>query len=312
MTNFVEVIKANPEWPSLFEMEALHLKNVLNCLEIHHIGSTAIPNLAAKPILDMIPVVDSLLEVDFKASEMERLGYKVMGEHGIAFRRFFQKKGLKASYNIHVYEKGHPEIDRHLKFRDWMRENENDRKAYEELKINLAVKYPTDLFKYCLGKDDFVLEIDKKTGYSGWKIVKALTHREWASLNAFRSSFYKSDPDPFLWTFIHRDHIHFIFYKDLEIIGYAHLHLLSDNKAILRLLTIAERFQNQGHGSFFLKQCEKWLAMQHFNILYLFASPLALPFFLKTGYKPMSFIDPEAYENIDGSLSLGKILSKTD
>lgn len=309
MTTFVEVIKSNTEWPSLFEMEALHLKKALNCLEIHHIGSTAIPNLAAKPILDMIPVVDSLLEVDFNASEMERLGYKVMGEHGIAFRRFFQKKGLKASYNIHVYENGNPEIERHLKFRNWMRENEDDRKAYEKLKISLAQKYPNDLLKYCLGKEDFVSEIDKKTGYSGWKIVKALTHKEWASLNAFRSSFFKADPDPFLWTFIHQDHIHFMFYKDLEIIGYAHLQLMSEKRAILRLLTMVEDFQNQGHGSFFLTQCEKWLSLQGYKTLHLLASPLALPFFSKGGYAPMSFVNPEAYESRTESKSLGKILS---
>ena len=89
----IEVVPYEPNWPMEFEQEAGQIKKALgdNCIEIHHIGSTSIPNLAAKPIIDMIPVVLDISKVDSANAAMQALGYEAKGEYGMLFRRYFQK-----------------------------------------------------------------------------------------------------------------------------------------------------------------------------------------------------------------------------
>lgn len=123
MQEKVEVVPYDPSWPELFAAEAKRIREALgpNCTLIHHIGSTSVPGLSAKPIIDILPVVRDILEVDRVTEAMERLGYEAKGENGIAFRRFFEKGKKVRTHNVHVYEEGDPEIDRYLRFRDWMR-----------------------------------------------------------------------------------------------------------------------------------------------------------------------------------------------
>jgi GrpB-like predicted nucleotidyltransferase (UPF0157 family)/Ser/Thr protein kinase RdoA (MazF antagonist) len=162
----VEIKPYDANWPSAFEIEAKLIKEALghNCLAIHHVGSTSVPGLAAKPIIDMIPVVKDITEVDNYNAAMEVLGYKAMGEYGIPMRRYFQKGLEHRTHNIHVFEQNNPEIDRHLKFRDWMRTHPEDMQAYADLKKNLAIRFKNDIFSYCLEKEDFIAAIDKKAG----------------------------------------------------------------------------------------------------------------------------------------------------
>ncbi|CDZ81906.1 dephospho-CoA kinase/protein folding accessory domain-containing protein [Candidatus Rubidus massiliensis] len=91
MNRTVKVVSYDPKWPLMFEAEAALIKQALgsNCLAVHHIGSTSIPGLSAKPIIDILPVVKNILEVDASTEAMENLGYDVKGEYGIAFRRYF-------------------------------------------------------------------------------------------------------------------------------------------------------------------------------------------------------------------------------
>lgn len=85
MTRIIEVVPYRNEWPSMFEEEARFVKQALgdNCLAVHHIGSTAVPGLVAKPIIDMLPVVKSIREVDQATTAMEQLGYEAKGETSI-------------------------------------------------------------------------------------------------------------------------------------------------------------------------------------------------------------------------------------
>jgi len=146
----LKLIPYDPNWPNAFEKEAALIRQALgdNCLAIHHIGSTSVPGLEAKPIIDMIPVVKDITEVDSYNPAMEVLGYKAMGGYGIPLRRYFQKGLEDRTHNIHVFEQNNPEIDRHLKFRDWMRTHPDDMKAYAELKHNLATRFKNDTFSY--------------------------------------------------------------------------------------------------------------------------------------------------------------------
>src|SRR5579862_3217593 len=144
MSDMVKVLPYDPEWPHLFTKEAELIKDALgqNCIAIHHIGSTAVPGLSAKPVIDIIPVVKDILQVDKAILAMEKLGYEAKGEFGVPFRRYFQKAHHLRTHHVHIFEEGNPEIERHIKFRDWMRTHDNDREAYAKLKLQLAQQFP--------------------------------------------------------------------------------------------------------------------------------------------------------------------------
>lgn len=306
--NAIAVVPYDSNWPLMFESEAKLIQQALgsNCIAIHHIGSTSVPGLNAKPILDMLPVVSDIQAVDQAAKAMESLGYKAKGEYGIAFRRFFQKE---KTHNVHVYQEGDPEITRYLKFRDWMRSHADDAKRYAKLKQELAAKFPHDILNYCNGKDAFVASIDAKDGFEGWRMVQALTDREWAAVRHLRQqNFFKSNADPYTWTFEHKDHIHFVFYKNADIIGYTHLQLWPEHRAALRIIAIDERYRNRGFGAQFLKLCERWLNHQGFKQLLIQSSKKAHKFYWTHGYEPMPFNDPDGYETDSQDIEIGKFL----
>lgn len=265
MNSPVEVVAYDPQWPIMFASEAKLIKQAFGsiCLAIHHIGSTSVPGLCAKPIIDMLPVVDNILAVDECIATMESLGYDSKGENGIAFRRFFQKGREVRTHNVHVYERGDPEIERYLKFRDWLRTHDNDVQAYAKLKLELAQKFPDDIQRYCDGKDSFVASIDAQDGYEGWRMVQALTEREWAAVRDLRLQYFVNlKDDPYAWTLKNGEHVHLVFYKNANIIGYAHLQLWPQDRVAVRVFIIAEGHRHQGCGSQFLQFCERWLSHQ--------------------------------------------------
>lgn len=163
---FVELREYNPEWQQVFADAAHEIKSILkeNCIEIYHIGSTAIPNIYAKPIVDMLSVVRDMGLVDSLNHEFEKLGYVCMGEYGNPGRRFCWKSKTKRTHNIHLFEHGSPEIKRHLLFRDFMIAHEDYAKAYSLLKQSLAKVFSQDIENYVDGKKSFVQRINYKTG----------------------------------------------------------------------------------------------------------------------------------------------------
>ena len=88
MAQHVIVTEYNPLWPQLYRQEAEQIRAILrdNCVAIHHIGSTAVVGLCAKPVIDIMPVVVSLARVDAQKKAFEAIGYEVLGEFGIAGR----------------------------------------------------------------------------------------------------------------------------------------------------------------------------------------------------------------------------------
>ena len=159
MAQHVIVVDYNPEWPVMFAAEAGMIRRVLgsNCVAVHHIGSTAVPGLAAKPVIDIMPVVKSLNDVDCLASEFVKNGYEYLGEFGMAGRRYMRKGGDERTHQIHIFaEKDTLNITRHLAFRDYMRVNSTVRETYAALKRSLAKEYPYDIEAYCDSKAAFV------------------------------------------------------------------------------------------------------------------------------------------------------------
>ena len=154
----VEVVKYDPNWITEFEKESKELENQIGEIinNIYHIGSTAVPGLKAKPIIDMILDVKSLSELDSQNSKLGNLGYEGMGENGIIGRRFYKKGGNNRTHQIHAFKSGDPNIIRHLAFRDYLIEHKEIAIEYGELKFEIAQRVNNDIGKYCDEKDDFI------------------------------------------------------------------------------------------------------------------------------------------------------------
>ncbi len=168
----VEVVPHDPRWRDAFEAEAKQVAAALgeNVVAIHHIGSTAIPNIYAKPVVDLLVEVRDITAVDGRSSAMESLGYEVMGEYGIPTRRYFRKdnqEGIR-THNIHAFETGSAEVGRHLAFRDYMIAHPVEAQRYSELKRELAEAHPQSMDGYMDGKDGFIKEIDRRAAQ--WRI----------------------------------------------------------------------------------------------------------------------------------------------
>ena len=95
MPQHIQVVDYDPAWPEKFKKEAERIRWILGdcCCEIYHIGSTSVPGLAAKPIIDIMPVVTDLGKADVLASQFEASGYEYLGEFGIPGRRYLRDSG---------------------------------------------------------------------------------------------------------------------------------------------------------------------------------------------------------------------------
>ena len=138
-------------------------------VEVHHIGSTAIPGIRAKPVIDMLAVVRDVALLDGRGSGLEALGYEAMGEFGMAGRRYFRKDDAAGNrtHQIHAFEAGSPQIGRHLAFRDFLRAHRDYAEQYDALKSRLAALYLDDIAGYTDGKDAFIREMDARA--ASWR-----------------------------------------------------------------------------------------------------------------------------------------------
>jgi GrpB-like predicted nucleotidyltransferase (UPF0157 family) len=165
MPRTIELTPYSPNWPTKFELEAQQLVKVFGDLliSIHHIGSTAIPGIKAKPIIDIMVVVQELEKVEDFNPEMIRLGYSPRGEAGIPGRRFFRKDsdGTR-SHHVHIYARGHEAIQTQLNFRDYLRAHPEEALAYSRMKEALAVEYRYDSETYTESKTGFITEINQR------------------------------------------------------------------------------------------------------------------------------------------------------
>lgn len=299
----------NTTWGRTFAEEAEKVKKALgdNCIEIHHIGSTSIPNLAAKPIIDMLPVVKDITKVDVCNKEMEELGYEARGEFGMLFRRFFRKK----DFNVHVFEKDSPEIEKHLLFRAYLSKNPQAKNEYEALKKSLAEKWITDKFEYTTGKNDFIANLIKKSGFEGMVVVHALHRSEWEEYHRIREEqifipigikYDRNHP-----TISDLNHVHLVMYKSSVIVGVAHIEFMPNSSCILRGIAIDKPLQRQGIGTYLLQLLEKWLRQKNIKILYLHTDNNRMEFYRRLGYTKMNFEDKDLLTR-KNRIDLGKIL----
>lgn len=155
----------SPQWPQEFQAEATRLRELLGdtLVEIHHIGSTAVPGLPAKPIIDLLPVARSLAAIEAATPMLEAAGYQAWGEYGLPGRRYFTKDrdGVR-THNIHIYQVGDPDIARHLAFRDYLRRHPAVRDDYAAVKRAGYARHPADIGAYSDHKNAWIKRIEQR------------------------------------------------------------------------------------------------------------------------------------------------------
>lgn len=156
----LELVPYHDEWPCLFEREKRRLQEVVgqHVLEVQHIGSTAIPGMIAKPILDIGVAVADFEEARVCAEPIEALGYTYRGEHGIPQRHYFVK-GDPRTHHIHMVEIHHPGWESSRLFRDYLIEHPEAAEEYASLKRRLAEVHANDRHAYGEGKGPFIERI---------------------------------------------------------------------------------------------------------------------------------------------------------
>jgi GrpB-like predicted nucleotidyltransferase (UPF0157 family) len=131
----------------------------------HHIGSTSIRGIHAKPVIDLMPLVTSVDEVDALRAAFEAAGYCWYGEFGLPGRRYVNLDDPESGdriTNVHIYAVGNPEVERHLAFRDYLRAHSAVAKQYELIKLACAAKNQTDIYGYMDCKDATCKQIERQ------------------------------------------------------------------------------------------------------------------------------------------------------
>lgn len=154
----IVVVQYDEKWPEMFKAESFLIQALLGDVakNVYHIGSTSVPGLPAKPVIDILLEVSDINQLDQYNSAMVNAGYVARGENGIAGRRFFIKGREQRSHHVHAFSAGDIQIPRHLAFRDYLRENSDIARQYAEIKREAAVLCKNDAQHYSALKADFI------------------------------------------------------------------------------------------------------------------------------------------------------------
>ena len=162
----VIVVPHDPAWSAKFSSEAFRLSRALGAtaIAIHHIGSTSIAGIYAKPVVDILVEVQSIEDADASRDVIEHLGYEVMGEFGISGRRYYRKNTQHGAreFQVHAFATGSAHIYRHIALRDFMRAHGHFAAAYSDLKRHLARVHPNSIDDYMDGKDAFIKDMERR------------------------------------------------------------------------------------------------------------------------------------------------------
>jgi GrpB-like predicted nucleotidyltransferase (UPF0157 family) len=161
MADPVAVVEYDPRWPARYDEERERLAAAFgdDAVVIEHIGSTAVPGLAAKPIIDILVAARRFPLVASHIAAMEALGYEHLGEYGIPGRAYFRRRSPRPrTHHVHVYATGNDRIQAHLLFRDYLRAHPAEAARYADLKRELA-RRRLDAVAFQSGKSAFIEEL---------------------------------------------------------------------------------------------------------------------------------------------------------
>lgn len=161
----IQLANYNPDWINIFTHERVLIQDIIGnwILDIQHIGSTSIPDMAAKPIIDIAIGVENFDEAHICIVPLEKLGYIYKGENGIPRRHFFTKTSNDiTTFHLHMNEINSQDWRSQIFFRDYLTSDIMKAQQYRELKEKLAELYLNDRDAYLKGKDSFIEDILKK------------------------------------------------------------------------------------------------------------------------------------------------------
>ncbi len=159
MSDAVEIAEYDPAWAAAYERERALIAGALGdlLLAIEHVGSTAVPGLGAKPVIDITVGVHRLADGEKCVRPMEGLGYEYRGDGEIPGRHYFRKftRG-KRTHHLNIVENGGDFWESHILFRDYLRGHPEEARQYYELKVRLAERFGTDRLGYNEAKTEFI------------------------------------------------------------------------------------------------------------------------------------------------------------
>ncbi len=158
-TGPIVIAEYDPSWPAVFTREEKRIRTVLGAtvISVTHVGSTSVPGLAAKPIVDIDLIVASSADEDSYLPALTAAGYELrVREPNWHEHRMF--RGAEPPVNLHVFSPGSPETVRHIVFRDWLRTHPDDRDRYADVKRTIATR-ESDVRAYTDAKDEIIDDI---------------------------------------------------------------------------------------------------------------------------------------------------------
>jgi len=170
LTRPITFVEYDPAWPGLFEREEARIRSILGdrVVRFEHTGSTAVPGLAAKPVIDITMTVADVLDEPAYAADLVAAGYRVViREQEPEWYDHRVLKGPDTNVNLHVFSDGCPELDRMVGFRDWLRTHEEDRQLYEDTKRDLIKRDWKFVQNYADAKGEVVEQIAARAGIGG-------------------------------------------------------------------------------------------------------------------------------------------------
>ena len=169
MQGNIVVLPYDENWKTEFDKIRGELAPALgdSVLAIEHVGSTSVPGLYAKPIIDIDIVIEEGMFAGVE-QKLAQIGYLHVGDQEVAGREVFKyaEKQHLMKHHLYVCVKGTAELERHLALRDYLRTHDLDRDRYSEIKVEMARRYPSDIDAYIEGKGPFIREIYRKCGLS--------------------------------------------------------------------------------------------------------------------------------------------------
>lgn len=178
----VEVTAYDPEWPRTFQRIREHVWPAIQhaAMDLEHVGSTSVPGLRAKPVIDACIVVASRRDIPHVVTALARLGYVHRGNLGVPDREAFKPPASLPKHRLYASHRGSLSLRNHLGLRDYLRAHPDDATAYGDLKESLAKRFPDDIDSYIAGKTEFILGILRTIGYADEELaeIRRINQRE--------------------------------------------------------------------------------------------------------------------------------------